>query len=233
MLDDELPGLTYLKLLCEQLPALDVLKVYDNPQKFLLEIQNIDFDLCIMDIEMPEINGLQVAGLLKNKLIIFTTAYREYAADAFDINAIDYIRKPVQKERLEQAIAKAVDRYKSTTSPKDFAQFNTDKGKMLIHFDKLAYITTSETDGRDKIAMFLDGSSVTLKNISFENLSKVLPASYFFRINKKAIISFRIIVSYTYDEIITSLNDHNSKALKFPLSEVYRSQFLKFANPSL
>jgi len=96
-LDDELPGLTYLKMLCEQLPELEVVKAFNNPKLFLAEVPNVDFDLCILDIEMPEMNGLQVANLLNGKPVIFTTAYKEYASEAFDINAIDYVSKPIKK----------------------------------------------------------------------------------------------------------------------------------------
>ena len=231
LLDDEIPGLTYLKMLCEQLPELEVVKAFNNPQKFLLELPAMDFDLCILDIEMPELNGLQVANLLKDKMVIFTTAYKEYAADAFDLNAIDYVRKPVQKERLKQAVAKALDQYNSKSALKDFAQFNTDKGKTLIHFDQLAYITTSKTDSRDKIAIFMDSSSLTIKNVSFENLSKILPSNKFCRINKKEVISLKIIVSYTFNEITTSITKENNRPLKLVISEVFRQQFLKFANP--
>lgn len=67
LLDDELPGLTYLKMLCEQIPDLEVVRAFDNPVKFLEEVKNLDFDFCILDIEMPEMNCLQIANLLNGK----------------------------------------------------------------------------------------------------------------------------------------------------------------------
>jgi DNA-binding LytR/AlgR family response regulator len=233
LLDDEIPGLTYLKMLCEQIPALEVIKAFNSPNKFLSDIDNIDFDLCILDIEMPEINGLQLATLLKGKLLIFTTAYKEYAAEAFDVDAIDYVRKPVRKERLEQAVQKAITRHKSKTPAKEFVQLNTDKGKTLLHFKDVAYIKASDTDSRDKIAILLDGSSLILKNITFENLASLLPASQFCRISKREMISRTIIHTYSYNEITTFLNVLPNQPLKITLSEVYRPQFLKFANPNL
>jgi len=107
LLDDELTGLSYLKMLCEQIPELEVVKAFNSPLKFFTELPKLDFDLCILDIEMPEMNGLQVANLLNGRPVIFTTAYKEYAADAFDLNAVDYVRKPLTKERLEKAVKKA------------------------------------------------------------------------------------------------------------------------------
>lgn len=230
LLDDEIPGLTYLKMLCEQLPQLEIVKAFNNPQKFLSELQTIDFDLCILDIEMPEMNGLQVAKLLKGKFVIFTTAYKEYAAEAFDIDAIDYVRKPVQKDRLKHAIDKVIDRHTTKKSGGDFIQLNTEKGKTLVYFNQLGYIKTSETDSRDKIAVLRDGTSMTLKNISFDSLSKLLPAKQFCRIHKKGMVSIQIVVSYSYSEITTSMMNEG-KPVTLSLSEVFRPEFLTLANP--
>ncbi len=231
LLDDEIPGLTYLKMLCEQIPDLEVIKAFNSSKKFLSDVQNLDFDLCILDIEMPEINGLQLATLLKGKLLIFTTAYKEYAAEAFDLDAIDYVRKPVRKERLEQAVQKAVVRRNSKAPAKEFVQLNTDRGKTLLYFKELAYVKASDIDSRDKIAFLHDGSSLTLKNISFESLAGLLPASHFCRINKREMISRTIIHAYSYNTITTFLNIFPDRPQKLTLSEVYRPQFLKFANP--
>ena len=84
-------------MLCEQLPELEVVKAFNNPEVFLSELPNLDFDLCILDIEMPQMNGMQVANLLNGKAVIFTTAYKEYAAEAFDLDAVDYVSKPIKK----------------------------------------------------------------------------------------------------------------------------------------
>ena len=163
-------------MLCEQIPELEVVKAFDNPQNFLAELPGLNFDLCILDIEIPELNGLQVAQLLNGKPVIFTTAYKEYAADAFNIDAIDYVQKPVKLERLHQAVAKAKKRIPEKEIPKPVMQVNTDKGKAVIPIDQILYIRASDIDGRDKVAQFLDGSVLTLKNVSFENLQQFLPA---------------------------------------------------------
>ena len=82
----------YLKMLCEGLPTLEVVKAFNSPVTFLAEAPNLQFDLCIMDIEMPGMNGLEVAQMLGGKPIIFTTAYKEYAAEAYDLDVVDYVR---------------------------------------------------------------------------------------------------------------------------------------------
>lgn len=136
LLDDELPGLTFLKMLCEQIPQLEIVKVFNHPEKLLSEVSNLDFDLCILDIEMPDLNGIAIANLLQDKYIIFTTAYKEFAVDAFDLDAVDYITKPIKKERLEKAIAKVLERIEKREKKK-FIRINTDKGKSVLFFDNL------------------------------------------------------------------------------------------------
>src|ERR1035437_7653033 len=103
-------------MLFEQIPELEVIKAFNRTDLFLSEMDSLSFDLCILDIEMPLNNGLEIAKLLPSKLIIFTTAHKEYAAEAFDLNAIDYLRKPIQLERLQIAIAKAMKRHSSLKS---------------------------------------------------------------------------------------------------------------------
>ena len=226
LLDDELPGLTYLKMLCEQLPELEVVKAFNDPEKLLAEAPFLDFDLCISDIEMPGIDGLSLARLLKEKLVIFTTAYKEYAVDAFDIDAIDYITKPVKKERLQRAVLKALERFSKKAVPSRFISLNTDKGKTLLYFNQVVVIKTAANESRDKEVLLKDGTSVLLKNISFDTLLNELPESDFYRVNKKEIIAIKAVKFFTHNEITLSQNDQNDKPITVILTEKYRPGFL-------
>ncbi len=227
LLDDELPGLTYLKMLCEQMPEVEVVKAYNNPEALIQDLPKLEFDLCILDIEMPGFNGLQVANLLRGKPVIFTTAYRDYAAEAFDLDAVDYVQKPIKMERLQQAIAKALKRTAPNEIRKNFMQLNTDKGKALLFFNQIGYIQASNSDGRDKIAAKIDGTSVRLKNITFSKLEELLPSAEFVRINKKEMIALQIVKVFSFDEITTSLTAENGKPIRLSLNESYRTEFLK------
>jgi len=234
LLDDELPGLTYLKMLCEQLPDLEVVKAFDNPTNFMNEVPNLVFDFCILDIEMPEMNGLQIANLLNGKPVIFATAYKEYAAEAFDINALDYIRKPIKIERLKQAIEKVIKHIGNSgvENHKTFIQLNTDRGKAVLFFDKIAFIKTSENDSRDKVARLFDGEEFVLKNITFEKLTELLPSTDFCRVNKKEILSIKAVKVFSFDEITSNIVSDQGKNIKLSLSDNYRNEFLQKVNPS-
>ncbi|RWW98788.1 LytR/AlgR family response regulator transcription factor [Flavobacterium cerinum] len=227
LLDDELPGLAYLKMLCEQLPELEVVKAFNSPEILLNEWKSLDFDLLITDIEMPGMNGLQVADAVKGKAIIFTTAYKNFAVDAFDRDAADYVVKPIRLERLQQAVQKVVVRMAAPKKVVKQINLNTDKGKALINVEKIFCIVTSTIDSRDKILFLNDSSKITVKNSSFEKLIEMLPTPEFCRINKKAVIAVKHVQYYSHDEITADIIHTDGKNYTFPLSEIYRNDFIK------
>lgn len=225
LLDDELPGLSYLKLLCEQIPELDVVRAFNDPDVFLQEFPGLDFDLCILDIEMPGTNGIQVAALLKDKPVIFTTAYKEYATDAFDLDAIDYLIKPIKFERLQQAVYKAIKRSGNEYKIRKYIRMNTDKGNALFYFNELVYVRTSEVDSRDKTALLKNGTNVQLKNITFEKLISLLPASDFCRINKKELIALSCVQFFSTEQISINIGVQSKKPMVLTLGETFRADF--------
>lgn len=225
LLDDELLALQYLKLLCEQIEGVEVVKVFNNPEKFLLEKEFIEFDVCILDIEMPSINGLQIANLLTDKKVIFTTAYKDYAVEAFDLDVLDYITKPVQKNRLEKAFLKVEKLTKDSKTISDYITLNSEKGKSVINTNDVFYITVSEVDSRDKIIHFKEETTLLVKNSSFERLKEILPLGKFSRINKREIIAMSCVNYYSHDEIVSKiLIDGRPKT--FTISINFRNDFL-------
>lgn len=227
LLDDELPGLRYLRLLCEQIANVEVVKAFNDPIKFLTESKTLEFDVCILDIEMPAMNGLELAKLIGGKPVIFTTGYSEYAAEAFDLEAIDYIRKPIQKDRLEKALQKASQFVYESRSRLAFMQVNTDKGKALLHFNRILYITTSEYDSRDKRVLLDDSSEIIVKNLGFNKILSMLPPLEFCQISKKDVIALKVVRFYAHDKIQTNINADHVKGLELSLSENYRENFLR------
>ncbi|PKF74979.1 LytR/AlgR family response regulator transcription factor [Chryseobacterium sp. PMSZPI] len=227
ILDDELLAISYLKLLCEQIDDVEVVKAFNDPKIFLKEIDNIDCNLCILDIEMPGMTGLQVAEIISgSKKIIFTTAYKEYAAEAFDLNVVDYVRKPIKKERLIQAFEKAKEQIDSIQK-KNFIEWNTNIGKTIILTEQIAYIKTSEIDSRDKDIILNDGTAIVLKNLNFKNLLEMLPANDFAQVNKKEIIALASIKVFSTNEIITTIPTEDEHFLKLQIGDAYKSSLME------
>jgi DNA-binding LytR/AlgR family response regulator len=218
----------YLKMLCDQMDEIEVVKAFMDPEEFLVDQSFLSYDFCIMDIEMPKMTGLELAKQLNGKPIIFSTAYSEYAADAFDLNAIDYLRKPIQPDRLKQAVVKMVQYLDlgGALPLKHQATFNTDKGKSILAFDRIAYIGTSKIDSRDKIAVLNSGDEFVLKNISFSELLRLLPSRQFSRINKQEIIAYSFVESFTHQEVNLLNFSPKNKKYRFQLSENYKREFL-------
>lgn len=232
ILDDELQGLTYLKMLCEQIPDLEVVKAFSCPEKLLDELNYLNFDLLITDIEMPNINGIQLANLLKNKMIIFATAYKEYAADAFDLDVIDFVRKPIQKSRLEDAVKKAIKRVNPHETARNYLTLNTDKGKSVLYFEQILLITTSENDRRDKIVYLQNQTKITLKNYTIKELLNFLPEKLFCQVNKQEILSIKAVAYFNRNEIVTRLLQSNGKPLCIYLGDIFRQNFQNTIMPN-
>ncbi|UQB69000.1 LytR/AlgR family response regulator transcription factor [Epilithonimonas zeae] len=223
ILDDELLAISYLKLLCDQIEGIEVVKAFNNPKIFLQEINDIDCDVCILDIEMPGTNGLQVAELIKGKKIIFTTAYKEYAAEAFDLDVVDYVRKPIKKERLQQAFEKA-EKLLGEQKKNQFFEWNTNLGKTRIFVNDVVFIKTSDIDSRDKDLMLKNNSEITLKNLSFKNLSELLPEKSFVQINKKEMVNIQHIQVFSSSEIILDVVSSDGIPLKLSVSDIFKNQ---------
>ena len=213
-------------MLCEQIPELEIVKAFNSPQVLLQEWESLDFDLLISDIEMPGMNGLQVADVIKGKSIIFTTAYKNFAVDAFDKDAVDYVVKPVKLDRLKHAVEKVVIRKAAIAVKPKQIQLNTDRGKALINTQKIFCILTSDIDSRDKTIILTDNHRMLAKNISFEKLMDVLPDNDFCRINKKTIIAIKNVQFFNHDEITANIINTDDKPYSFSLSEIYRSDFM-------
>lgn len=225
-MDDELLALQYLKLCCEELPFLEVVKVFNEPEFFLEHYSQFDADFCIIDIEMPGMTGLELAKKVEIP-IIFTTAYKEFAFDAFELNAVDYIQKPVNKERLQKAIEKTRLVLENGKVRKTILSFNSDRGKVMLSPRQIVYVKTSDIDPRDKFVLLEDGSRLNLKNVSFEKLQELLSAKYFCRINKKELIALKVVERLSGDEILTNIPPTHGDFQSLFLGGSYRNDFIK------
>jgi DNA-binding LytR/AlgR family response regulator len=113
LVDDERFALDELEFLLKKYDGIEIAATFDDPVSALEEAKNIKFDAAFLDIDMPVINGLNVARDLiesyPNIKIIFVTAHDDYAVKAFDLNAIDYILKPIEKDRLDRAVERLLN----------------------------------------------------------------------------------------------------------------------------
>ena len=181
-------------------------------------------DLIFLDINMPEISGLSFArSINKNIKIIFTTAYREYAVDGFDLQAVDYLLKPISFERFLQAVNKYLDENTTVRSftenevseeKNDFMFIRSDRKMVKIDFSEILFIESIS----DYIKIHLSDKTIITRE-TMSNIEVKLPQREFIRVHRSFIVAFPKIDSFTNETIEISKHE-------IPISRSYRESVL-------
>lgn len=202
--DDEAPARKKMERLVGEIENLEIIKIAANGIEALESIQELEPDIIFLDIQMPGLTGLEVAqniDLNKSPYLVFTTAYNEHAIKAFELNAIDYLLKPINKERLEEAIDKIMKspRGKFITKKLD-ETINTLKEEGFSFGKKLA-ISTSDRykllDFNEVVMVAVEERCVFvqtdersfLSNHTLDHFAKKLDTDNFLKVNRSAIIN--------------------------------------------
>lgn len=196
IVDDERLARKELQSLLTKFPNVEVLAECDSVQSALVDIEKHKPDLVFLDINMPGKDGFALLEELNYiPEIIFVTAYDEYAIKAFEVNALDYLLKPIQSERLEEAINKF--------NSNDFIENNSQKlglkDQVFVKdgercwFVKLSDVPMFESEGNYVRVFFDNNKPLILKSLN--NLANKLDENVFFRANRKFIINLNWIES--------------------------------------
>lgn len=185
-------------------------------------ISNHNIDLVFLDINMPEISGISFAkSINKNIKIIFTTAYRDYAVEGFELKAVDYLLKPITFERLLQAINTYFEVYSdakpdamSSSEKNDFIFVRADRKMIKIEFKDIIYIESFS----DYVKLHLNETTIVTRE-TISAIEAKLPSKNFIRIHRSFIVSLKHISSFT-NEYVTV----NKKALT--ISRSYKKDVL-------
>lgn len=223
IVDDEPMAREILQTHLEKITFVNVLATCKNAMEAYNVLNSQTIDLVFLDINMPEVSGLSLAKSINKDInVIFTTAYRDYAVDGFNLEAVDYLLKPISFERLLQAINKlnknlvvtVQNPVKKTTHKQDFVFVRADRKMVKINFSDINYIESLS----DYIKIHLaDKTIVTRETIS--NIEAKLPQADFLRVHRSYIISIAKISSFTNEFI-----EVNAKAI--PISRSYKTSVL-------
>lgn len=223
IVDDEPMAREILQTHLEKITFVNVLATCKNAMEAYNILNSKAIDLVFLDINMPEVSGLSLAKSINKDInVIFTTAYRDYAIDGFNLEAVDYLLKPISFERLLQAINKlnknsavtVQNPVKESTHKQDFIFVRADRKMVKINFSHINYIESLS----DYIKIHLtDKTIVTRETIS--NIEAKLPQKDFLRIHRSYIISISKIASFTNEFI-----EVNAKAI--PISRSYKTSVL-------
>lgn len=222
IVDDEPMAREILENHLNRIDSVEILGLCKNAVEAFNLLNSHAVDLIFLDINMPEISGLSFArSINKNIKVIFTTAYREYAIDGFDLKAVDYLLKPIsfdrliqsiQKYRSESLIFKEDQAHQEHSSEKSDYFFVRSNRKMIkVKFSDLRYIESLS----DYVKLFVD-EKVIITRETISSIEAKLPAKDFLRVHRSFIVSLDKIDSFTQEFV-----EIGNKAI--PISRSYKN----------
>lgn len=199
IIDDEFPARKLLSEYASKIANIKLCGVCDNAVHALELLQNEEVDLIFTDIQMPDLSGMEFIRSLKNPpLIVFTTAHSEYAIDSYELEAVDYLLKPISFPRFVQAVNKVQERIQllrskecETKPEKDYFMVKADYKLYRIDFVNILFI-----EGQSEYVTFhlKDNKKITAY-YALKKLEEELPSRDFMRIHKSYIVSLANIES--------------------------------------
>jgi DNA-binding LytR/AlgR family response regulator len=222
IVDDEPIARNIIRNYCSNLPYLNIIGECGNA----LDAKDILFthkvDLLFLDIHMPVLNGIGFLNTLKNApQVIFTTAYQEYAVNAFDLSACDYLLKPFSLERFIVAVDKAKEKIQPNTKP---VTENTKKDCVFVKADgkiyKVLYKECLYAEAQGNYTKVVTINSIILTKISFSSFIEQLPTETFIRVHRSFIINKTMISHIEGNRVFIQKNE-------IPIAGNYRESFLR------
>jgi two-component system, LytTR family, response regulator len=213
--DDDPVFRAYLNMLLSPLVDFDIKNIFEDPWKALQYLQQHPVDIAILDVEMPGLTGLEIARSLATKpLFIFVTSHPGYAVEGFEVEAVDYILKPIQKERLLKALQKAKALLNTKTMPAVAATGNqTEEEDFIFVRDKSDYIKIQlsaiifvEAMG-DFVQIHLDNHHKQLVLVNLKNFESQLNDKHFMRISRTHLVNLRKITAMRQQQL--ELGEHS------------------------
>jgi DNA-binding LytR/AlgR family response regulator len=224
IVDDEPLARTGIQLLLEEYPDLKVVGSFNQAASALAYLMLNEVDLIFLDVRMPGMNGLELAHSIgKNTMIIFVTAFSEYALDSYQVDAIDYLVKPIQAVRFHQAVRKAMDytvlleqanQNTSLEFSSDYIMVRADRQFIKIKHNDILYIEGL----KDYVILFLKDNKI-ITNMNLKMIHNELPQNQFIRVSKSYIVN-SLHVNVFNNNSITILDK------EIPIGNIYREDFL-------
>jgi two-component system, LytTR family, response regulator len=214
-IDDEPLALSLLADYIQRDARLQLIDVLTNPLDGIKRVKNGEADLVFLDIQMPQLTGIEFMEQTRNSCrIILTTAYPEFALKGYEYNVVDYLLKPVSFERFSQAISKLpVNHSKAETA--DFFFVKSGYKFCRINYSDIIYLESL----RDYVAIHLINGPKILSQERLSHFEKTLPSNRFTRIHKSYIVSIEKIIAI--EKMQVSVGD-----TQLPVGDTYKEEFM-------
>jgi len=219
--DDEPLALHVIETFCTNIECVQLQKTFTKPSEALKHLRKFPADLIFLDINMPAISGINfIKELQQNVMVIFTTAYSEYAVMSYELNAIDYLLKPISQKRFEQAVLKANDYYNFVHQAGKAVQkdifIRADFRLVKVALDEILYI---EGLG-DYLKIYIKDRKTVVARMTMKEISASLPVSEFIRVHRSFILPKNRIQSVRNKTIIIPEKE-------IPIGNTYLKQFFE------
>ncbi len=206
IIDDEPPAQRVLEKYISEMPGLKVEGKCNNAFEAIELLHSKSIDLMFLDINMPKMSGLSFLQTLKNPpLVIITTAYREYAVEGFELDVIDYLKKPISFERFMKAVNKAMERLKPTANASssfvisESSRQQIDEAFIFVKDDKISYRVDLKdiyyVEAVGDYAKIVTSKKVYVTCQTMKKMESILPSNRFPRVHKSYIIAISKINS--------------------------------------
>lgn len=210
-IDDEPLGLKIISHYCDQIDFITLEKTFTQQSEALKHLKKYPVDLIFLDIQMPNKNGIDFYKMLDNDpVVIFTTAYSEYAVEGFNVNATDYLLKPFSQERFLTAVQKARNelQFRNDASVQTHLMVRADYKLRRIEYNDILLIEGLD----DYIQIHLSNKSKIVTRLSMKNIIDKLPEKEFVRVHRSYIISIKKVKSIqsktiTIEEFVIPIGD--------------------------
>lgn len=222
IIDDEEMSRINLQHLCSKMDGLEVVSVCEDGIKAISELENTQVDLLFLDIEMPDITGIEMVKSLQNlPQIIFTTNRTDFALEAFEYDVTDYLTKPITLPRFIKAVNKAKSRLSKGDTPKEEQEiYIRSEGKLIkIKFEEITFIETMD----DYLVFHLESGSKHIIHSTLSKMADKLKHKNFLKIHRSYIVNLKKISSIEDTHVLI-----NKKVI--PVSRSHRSILMKKVN---
>lgn len=195
-IDDEPLALDLIRQYVARFPALQLVNCFEDAISAAEFLRRQRIDLVFIDINMPDISGLDLVRSLEHRpMIIFTTAYKKFAYEGFELDALDYLLKPIDFNRFSKTISKAIDfhRYKSNPKPgaSDSIYVHSEYRLVRIPLDEIVYIESLE----DYLTIHQLNDEPVSTLMTLKKMQEKLPADQFKRIHRSYIVAVKQVKS--------------------------------------
>lgn len=230
VVDDEPLALQQMEGYIKNLPYLELVACCQSAIEAKEIIENEKIDAIFCDINLPELNGLDFVKSLENPpMVVFTTAYSEYAVEGFQLNAIDYLLKPFGFDDLKRAADKIKKRYDALRTLQEVSQIDEDDAIFLKTEYKIVRINISQIRYVEAMSEYLriylvDSTRPIIVLLSMKKMEERLPSRSFMRVHRSYIINLKMIREVSKNRIV--IGDE----IDVPIGDSYRDQFNAYIN---